>query len=143
MAPIPDDLRAQVIARAKGHCEYCQTPGVIVVEMEIDHIVPVSAGGLTTLDNLCLACVGCNGYKLAYVDGVDPQTGEIAPLFDPRRQVWGEHFEWGEGGAVVIGLTATGRATVARLRMNRERMVAARRLWIEAGWHPGKLHQNT
>lgn len=38
--------------------EACQTQQVIVVSMEIDHIVPESAGGETTLANLCLACVG-------------------------------------------------------------------------------------
>lgn len=47
MASIPDDLRQRVIDRARGRCEYCQAPLAIVVEMEIDHIVPQSAGGPT------------------------------------------------------------------------------------------------
>lgn len=104
--------------------------------MEVDHITPEAAGGATDSDNLCLTCVGCNGFKLAFQTGIDPDTGEEVPLFHPRHQHWGEHFGWSEGGAQIVGLTPGGRATIIRLRMNRARMVAARHLWIEAGWHP-------
>jgi hypothetical protein len=37
MARISDNLRQQVIERARGRCEYCQTQQIIVVAMEIDH----------------------------------------------------------------------------------------------------------
>jgi hypothetical protein len=136
MASIPDDLRQQVIERAHGRCEYCQAPLAIVVEMEIDHIRPQSAGGPTDSDNLCLACAGCNGFKLAFQTAEDPDTGVIVPLFNPRTQPWDDHFAWGDAGARVLGRTPTGRAIIARLRMNRERLVEARRWWAQAGWHP-------
>lgn len=136
MAAIPRALRRLVSERAHGRCEYCRTAQAIVVEMEVDHILPETAGGATNADNLCLTCVGCNGFKLAFQTGADPETGQEAPLFHPRRQRWGEHFAWSADGAYIVGRTPTGRATVARLRMNRERLVAARRLWVEAGWHP-------
>ncbi|MCC7208067.1 MAG: HNH endonuclease [Anaerolineae bacterium] len=136
MARIPGRLRRQVISRAHGRCEYCQTQQAIVIAMEIDHILPESAGGETSLANLCLACIGCNGFKLNHQTGLDSETGQEAPLFNPRTQQWREHFAWSPDGASVVGLTATGRATVERLRMNRETVVAARRLWVEAGWHP-------
>ena len=136
MTPIPDDVRQQVVNRAGNRCEYCQAPLAIVVEMEIDHIIPQSAGGPTELDNLCLACAGCNGYKLAFQEAEDPETGEIVPLYNPRIQNWNAHFVWHDDGTLVIGLTPIGRATVARLRMNREPMVEARLLWVQAGWHP-------
>ena len=55
--------------------------------MEIDHVVPESAGGPTVTDNLCLTCVGCNGFKLAFQTGPDPKTGEQAPLFNPRVEL--------------------------------------------------------
>lgn len=138
MTTVSDELRQQVIERAREQCEYCQTPMRIVVEIEIDHIVPQSVGGATELDNLCLACVGCNGYKLAFQEAEDPETGEIVSLYNPRIQHWHDHFAWSDDGIQVIGLTPTGRATVIRLRMNRERMVEARRLWIRAGWRPGR-----
>ncbi len=136
MARISDNLRQQVIERARERCEYCQTQQIIVVAMEIDHIVPESTGGETNLDNLCLACVGCNGFKLDFQIGIDPDTEKESPLFNPRTQNWHEHFKWNDDGLNIIGLTATGRATVVRLRMNRDAVVNSRRRWVEAGWHP-------
>jgi HNH endonuclease len=129
-------LRQMVVERPQGRCEYCRTSQALVVEMEVDHIAPQSAGGTTDLDNLCLACVGCNGFKLAHETGIDPNTGEEALLFHPRSQRWDEHFAWSADGVQIMGLTPVGRSTVARLRMNRERMIDARRLWVQAGWHP-------
>ncbi len=138
MGRIPADLRRQVIERARGHCEYCQTQQIIVVSIEIDHIIPKSAGGKTVLDNLCLACVGCNGSKLNFQVGIDPETEMETPLFNPRVQNWNDHFRWSEDSSQVVGLTAIGRATIVRLRMNRDRVVHSRQRWVEAGWHPPK-----
>ena len=59
-------------------------------------------------------------------------------LFDPRRQVWQEHFRWTEQGDQIVGLTPTGRATVTALQLNRPSLVKARRLWALVGWHPPK-----
>jgi len=136
VAAVSQALRRRVVARAGGRCEYCQTPQAIVVEMGVDHVVPESAGGMTDVDNLCLSCVGCNGYKLAFQTAIDPLTGEEVPLFNPRSQDWESHFAWREEGTRLVGRTPIGRATVVRLRMNRERVVQARRLWVAAGWHP-------
>jgi hypothetical protein len=58
------------------------------------------------------------------------------PLFNPRSGVWDEHFEWIEEGTVIRGKTPQGRATAAALYMNHPDIVAARRLWVIAGWHP-------
>ena len=46
---------------------------------------------------------------------LDPLTGEIVPLFNPRQQRWGEHFAWTAAGDYIIGQPAIGRATVAAL----------------------------
>lgn len=135
MAYIPDPLRRLVIERANGYCEYCRAPLAMVVTMEIDHIWPESAGGLTNADNLCLACGHCNGLKLAYVEAEDPETGQMAPLYNPRQN-WHNHFYWSEDHLTVIGKTPVGRATIIRLGMNRERMMEARRHWLVAGWNP-------
>lgn len=106
------------------------------IECQIDHIVPRSRGGQTASDNLCLACVACNGRKYARTVATDPDTGDEVPLFDPRRQNWREHFRWGSDGTRVVGLTATGRATIAALQMNDALIVAARSLWVGMGAHP-------
>jgi 5-methylcytosine-specific restriction endonuclease McrA len=80
MTRISDNLRQQVTERALGRCEYCQTQQAIVVAMEIDHIIPESAGGETQPDNLALACIGCNGYKLDFQIGIDPDTQHEFPF---------------------------------------------------------------
>ncbi len=136
MAYISTALREQVITRAKGRCEYCQTPQNIVIDMQIDHVIPESAAGLTNGDNLCLACVGCNQYKGDHQTGIDPQTNTTVPLFNPRLQSWAEHFTWDTTGTLLIGLTDSGRATVERLKTNRLIVVQARERWVKAGWHP-------
>jgi len=104
--------------------------------LSIDHIVPVAAGGPTVRENLWLACRFCNEIKSARTHATDPDTGELAPIFNPRAQVWAEHFAWSEEGTRVIGLTPTGRATVLVLQLNRPILERARRRWVDAGWHP-------
>ena len=60
----------------------------------------------------------------------------MVPLFHPRTQHWQDHFMWVDNARRVQGLTPTGRATVERLRMNQERLVVARSLWVKANCHP-------
>lgn len=138
MTRLPARLQSAVVARANGQCEYCRTQQVIVIAMEIDHIVPESAGGLTTLDNLCLACPTCNDYKHDYQTGIDPDTQKEAVLFNPRVQQWADHFTWTDGFTTLVGLTPASRATVNRLHMNDPLVVSARKVWVAAGWHPPK-----
>ena len=105
-----------------------------IVEFPIDHIRPRTAGGETLLDNLALACPRCNGHKWAFVVGFDPDSGLEHPLFNPRIQNWNTHFEWAKDGSLRIeGKTATGRATVQRLKMNAEEILAIRRLLVDLG----------
>lgn len=106
--------------------------------MHIDHILPESAGGTTTPENLCLACFSCNVHKGAQRTGIDPQTERSVPLFHPLQQNWLDHFAWSEDSVYIVGLTACGRATVATLKMNNLTVVRARRRWVAAGWHPPK-----
>ena len=139
MAHISDALRQEITERAHGLCEYCQTAQIIVVTMEIDHIEPQVAGGETHSDNLCLVCRGCNSFKQDFQTGLDPDTEQNVTLFNPRTQQWEQHFQWSDTGITLIGLTATGRATIQRLRMNREGILTSRRLWVQAGWHPPRV----
>src|SRR4051812_45075515 len=53
------------------------------------------------------------------LSGIDPISGAVASLFNPRSQVWADHFEI--RGAAIIALTPTGRATVRVLEMMRLR----------------------
>ncbi len=130
-------LRDQITAEARQRCGYCLTSSSITgTPMEMDHIIPESLGGLTVRENLWLACSMCNDHKGNRIAGADPSTGEVVRLFDPRRQVWLEHFGWSAGGDILLGKTPTGRATIVAVRLNRAELVEARRGWVIAGWHP-------
>ncbi len=134
---VSEALRNAVRERAKGRCEYCLTSEALSgIRCQTDHIIPRSRDGATTLDNLCLACVACNGHKHARTHALDPTSGTEVALFNPRRQRWSEHFVWSTDGMEIIAQTATGRATVAALRLNDALIVGARALWVGMRVHP-------
>jgi|GEM_PF-3273097 len=76
----------------------------------LDHIIPRQHGGLTERNNLALACLHCNRHKGPNLAGLDPANGDIAPLFNPRRDAWSDHFEWHD--TELAGKTAVGRVTI-------------------------------
>lgn len=136
---VPDALRERVAAQARHRCGYCLSAEAIMgMSLEIEHTIPESRGGLIIEENLWLACPPCNARKSDRFIVTDPDTGELVRLFDPRHQVWSEHFQWNESCDSIVGVTPTGRATVHALELNRPVLVNARRLWVEAGWHPLK-----
>ncbi|MEH2292083.1 HNH endonuclease [Nostoc sp.] len=135
MVTISVTLRRLVIQRAAERCEYCSlSQAGQAATFHIDHITPVVAGGTTTASNLALACVSCSLRKAARQMVEDPETGEKVPIFNPRQQVWKEHFQW--NGVEVIGLTAIGRAIINALKMNRAIMLAIRAEEEFLGRHP-------
>jgi hypothetical protein len=136
-AYVPVDLQKQIRDQFTNCCAYCHTAENLTVAIfELEHIVPLKAGGETVVDNLCLACPTCNRYKATRQTFTDIATGQTVPLFHPQSQKWGDHFAWDETATKLVGLTATGRATIAALRMNREQLVRVRRMWVKLGEHP-------
>ena len=128
-------LERDVRRRAKESCEYCQIAQAFYRQrFPIDHIIARQHGGLTAADNLALCCPSCNRFKGPNIAGIDPTTGEMAGLFNPRRDPWNEHFEW--HGPKLLGLTPIGRATVAVLNMNHSRYVTVRKALIAEGVFP-------
>src|SRR5476651_716099 len=121
------DLRPfypRVARRAGKRCEYCHAPeSFFPHRLCLDHIIPESRGGATTLANLALCCYGCQQQKLAFETGCDPATEMPARLFHPRRQRWSRHFRWSDDGIHLEGLSRVGRATIARLDLNNDRQV--------------------
>jgi len=123
---LSSELRERLIASDNQHCAYCHTRAIIT-------------GQPTVFENLCFCCRRCNEFKGNKTKSQDPLTGENLPLYNPRQQKWGEHFEWDETGTFIIGLTAIGRCTIVRLNMNDTIMVSARRRWVSVGWHPPEM----
>lgn len=108
-----------------------------MARLQIEHIIPVARGGTSDESNLWLGCPLCNGAKSDRTSAADPQTGDDVPLFNPRLQVWTEHFAWSADGLRILGLTPIGRATVAALHLDSDPdAIEVRRWWIQAGWHP-------
>lgn len=134
---IPVALKQQVFERAQGICEYCRCQARFAMSsLIIEHIIPLSRGGTTIVNNLALACQGCNNYKYNKTEAIDPISNRLAPLFHPRQMAWSQHFAWSEDTTLMIGLTPTGRATVAQLRTNREGVVNLRQALHITGQHP-------
>jgi hypothetical protein len=123
--------------RAKGRCEYCQMPSdwnATAFAFQIDHVVAQKHSGPTVADNLALACFHCNNRKGPNIAGIDPVSGQIVPLYHPRRQSWDDHFLW--DGPILVGLTATGRATIEVLVINHPSIVAIREALMDEGVFP-------
>lgn len=125
-------LRQRVFERAEGRCEYCLTPNLVVlVSHEVDHVIALKHGGLTEVDNLALSCTLFNKYKGSDLASVDPDTGAIVPLFNPRLDNWAEHFRI--DGGHITPLTPAARATARLLRLNASERMEERRLLSRAG----------
>jgi HNH endonuclease len=140
---ISDTIKQTVRERANYLCEYCHSPERLSANrFTIDHIIPKSLSGSDDIANLALACRRCNERRYNFVAGIDPETQEIVPIFNPRQQKWTEHFVWIDTGIVIQGLTSTGRATCIRLDLNDMRypeddsIRGTRRFWVQIGLHP-------
>ncbi|MEH2193956.1 MAG: HNH endonuclease signature motif containing protein [Nostoc sp.] len=132
------EIERRVRTTARNRCGYCLSPQrLVMARLEIEHIIPISKNGSNHESNLWLACPLCNRYKSDKTTGLDPDTNEIVKLFNPRNQVWLEHFGWTEDGLQIFGKTPTGRATVAALHLSDDAdALEVRSYWVLAGWHP-------
>ena len=127
--------RDLVRRRAENRCEYCLLPQEHSdLTHHIEHIVARQHGGSDGDDNLALACHRCNLRKGPNLTGIDPFTGELVPLFHPRRDEWNIHFRW--QGVHIEGVTPVGRATVQVLAMNDARRLELRMELVMLGGLP-------
>lgn len=132
---IPPSLRQQVIERGQNRCEYCRIhQNFSPYTHKVDHLLARKHGGKTTLENLALACLPCNRRKGSDLTTVDPGSGQIVTLFNPRLQGWDDHFVL--QGAYIVGKTTTGRATVFLLNLNASTRLIKRQLLLVEGVYP-------
>ncbi len=134
---LSDFIKRQVRRRAGYLCEYCHASEQWqYVQFTVDHVVPLDLEGSDDLENLALACFHCNRRKWNRIRGVDPESGGEVALFDPRSSQWADHFTWASDELTIVGLTSVGKATVAALDLNRQRIVNIRAADAEVGRHP-------
>lgn len=108
-------IKRLVRLRAKNCCEYCLSQEKFATQkFSIEHIFPISKGGESTINNLALACQGCNNYKYNKTEGYDELSDQIIPIYNPRQLNWQDHFRWNNSYDLIIGLTPTGRLTLPR-----------------------------
>jgi len=132
---ISAQLRRLVTQRASESCEYCLIhQDVSIYSHEVDHIIALKHEGKTRADNLALSCLSCNRYKGSDLATIDPVNDEIVPLFNPRRQVWEDHFVLND--ARIEGITQIGRATARLLKLNALNRIVERQVLIDQGRYP-------
>ncbi len=134
------ELQRTIIERAKGYCEYCHLPAAFSPNpFNFEHIISLINGGLTESENLAYSCGGCNAFKREKIQALDSLTRQFFPLFNPRINIWTDHFEWSEDDLRIVGITPIGRATANLLKVNREGNINLRKLLKMADLHPPVL----
>jgi hypothetical protein len=119
------ETRPRVRERAGNRCEYCRIhQRHYLITFHIEHIVARQHQGSDDDANLALACHSCNRRKGPNLAGLDPETGELTRLFNPRTDAWTHHFQIQAGR--IIGRTPVGRTTVSVLNMNHPDRVRTR-----------------
>jgi hypothetical protein len=108
-----------------------------MARLEVEDIIPRAHGGTDDETNLWPGCPLCNRFNADRTVEPDPETGIVFSLFSSRVPRWSEHFHWSSDGLRIVGLTPTGRATVAALHLADDPdALIVRAHWIMAGWHP-------
>lgn len=136
-----ESFRSLVVARAGGACEYCRLLEIATgTTFHLEHILPLSQGGRTTLQNLALSCSGCNLAKGDRTAGKD-HHGNPQLLYNPRQYApavlgWHLHFELELRTGLIRPRTPVGEATVDVLQINGTSRLFARKLQIQAGLIP-------
>ncbi len=128
-------LHRLVATRAEYLCEYC----LIHEEdtffgCELDHIISEKHGGQTEADNLAYACVFCNRSKGTDIGSVLPSSGVVVRFFNPRVDLWAEHFAL--DGAIIVALSDVGEVTARILGFNSSERVFERQTLQAIGRYP-------
>ncbi len=124
---IPQALRRAVRERAANRCEYC---GIHEDDTEfgceVDHIISEKHMGRTELDNLAFSCFFCNRNKGSDIGSVrSSEDSEIIRFFNPRADVWSEHFAF-DARRHIVPATDIGRVTARIFGFNAENRLLER-----------------
>lgn len=119
--------------RAEYRCEYCRMPQAATpfISFHVEHVIARQHLRVVHDDptSLALACDRCNAFKGTNLSTIDPETDARVDVFNPRTDVWSDHFAFSRGR--IVGLTPIGRATVRLLNVNDSRRVELRLHWMQ------------
>ncbi len=132
---ISDIIRKKVAQRANFRCEYCLIPErFLATVFHIDHIRSIKHNGKTQLSNLAFACPHCNQFKGSDIATfINEEDESITRLFNPRKDIWQEHFEIYQGK--IIGVTVIGTGTTKLLAFNQVERIILRQALTEIGFY--------
>jgi hypothetical protein len=112
-------LRLEVVLRAGEICEYCLVHrDDACFGHAVDHVISAKHGGRTDMDNLALSCASCNQRKGTDIGSIVPRSGRFVGLFNPRRDVWNQHFRLSDDALIIHPRSDVGRVTVRLLGLN-------------------------
>jgi len=130
-----ESLRHEIAVRAEFRCEYCLVrQAVSFYRFHIEHIKSRKHGGLTILENLAYSCPECNAHKGTDVGTFAEDDKLLVRFFNPRTDIWLEHFELDDAG--IFGITEIGKATEKILRFNDPERLIYRRQLTRLGQYP-------
>lgn len=109
---IPAALKRLAASRADYLCEYCLIhESDTYLGCQVDHIISEKHAGLTVESNLAYACAFCNCHKGSDLGSIILTTGEFVRFYNPRLDLWAEHFRLGEDGITIVPISEIGSAT--------------------------------
>ena len=122
---IPSGIKKLVAERAEFRCEYClMTEEDSFFSFQIDHIISLKHNGKTELNNLAYSYFPCNARKGSNISTLFLPDQELYPLFNPRTELWKDHFEFDKGW--MVGKSKIGLATIQVLGLNSKERLAER-----------------
>jgi hypothetical protein len=114
---IAAELRRFAAERANHRCKYYLYPQeASLLACEVERLIAEKHGGPITADTLALACPYCNRFQGSDLGSLDPETRQLTPFYDPRKQRWLDHFTL--DGAAIVPQPPEGRVTVHILQRN-------------------------
>lgn len=132
---LPNAVREFVIQRAASTCEYCRVhERYATFSYQVDHVIARKHGGNDHIDNLAYSCAQCNRFKGSDIASIDPDSGELVFLYNPRAQQWDEHFRIDD--FVITPLTPVARATTNLLQFNQIDRLLLRQELASQGKYP-------
>ena len=75
--------RFNIYSRDRNTCQYCGEK-FLRHELNLDHVIPRSQGGLSRWENVVCSCHACNRKK----GGRTPEQAGMRLLYPPRRPEW-------------------------------------------------------